>query len=194
MGGPPNRKTYTSKSPAKKVVINAIIDNPKHGDERNFLLVRTHDSHQFRNTAIVAPGDVVEFYMYFHNNAASRLNTAPENGAGIARDMRASIDLPTQLLTGKTAITATISATNAEPRVVWDECYLESEKVLHIKFIPGTAVIHSGGRVNGRTLPTSLFSPKGTHLGYNELRGALPGCADFAGYILFKADVSEILI
>jgi len=81
-GGPANRPTFTSQNPADYVVFNAITNNPKHGDERNSVLIREAGVGQYVNEIKLQPGKEYEVYSYFHNNAKSSLNTG--EGTGIA--------------------------------------------------------------------------------------------------------------
>ena len=36
----PSRQTFTTAQPADYITFNSIVDNPAHGDERNFVQVR----------------------------------------------------------------------------------------------------------------------------------------------------------
>ena len=38
----PDRTTFTMANPATHVTFNSITDNPKHGDERNFVQIRNY--------------------------------------------------------------------------------------------------------------------------------------------------------
>jgi len=189
-GGPANRPTFTSAEPADYVVFNAITDNPEHGDERNFVLIREAGTGTYVNEMKLEPGKEYEVYSYFHNNAKSSLNTG--EGTGIARNTRMSADVPTVLKPGERGrITSTISADNANPQRVWDEAYITADSTVHLRFVPASAKVHSGGAVNGATLSDSLFSSAGTFLGYSQLNGILPGCADYAGYVVYRIKVDQ---
>lgn len=189
-GGPEKRPTYTSKSPADKVVFNAIVDNPEHGDEREFVLIREAGKGTYTGKIKLQPGKEYEVYSYFHNNAKSSLNTGA--GTGIARNVRMSADVPTVVKPGEQGkISTSITADNATPKKVWDEAYVTSDSTVALRYVPGSAVVHSGGGVNGKVLSNSLFSPAGTFLGYSELNGVLPGCADFAGYVVYRLKVDQ---
>lgn len=66
----PERDLYSWSSPADHVVFNSLTDNPTLGDERNFVRVRkagTNDT--LVDVLEVEPGDVVEVFVYYHNNA-----------------------------------------------------------------------------------------------------------------------------
>lgn len=186
-GGPANRPTYTSAEPADHVVFNAITDNPEHGDERNFVLIRDKTAGgKFVNELQIVPGHTYEVYNYFHNNAKSRLNTKENDYKGMARDTKMSVQVPSQVKPGERGkISAIISSSNATPKEVWDEAYITTTTAVAMRYVPASAKIHSGGAVNGRVMPSSLFNESGTYLGWSDLDGVLPGCADFAGYVTY---------
>lgn len=189
-GGPANRPTFTSANPADHVVFNAITDNPVYGDERNFVLIREAGQGAYQNEIKLQPGKEYEVRTYFHNNAKSSLNTG--EGTGIARNARISTDVPSAVKPGERGrITSTLSASNANPQQVWDEAYITADSTVSLRYVPGSAVVRSNGAINGQVLPSSLFTPEGTFLGYSALNGALPGCADFAGYVTYRLAVDQ---
>jgi len=186
----PVRQTYTSAHPADHVVFNSITDNPEHGDERNFVLIREAGVGTYVNDMTLQPGKEYEVYSYFHNNAKSSLNTGA--GTGIATNVRMSAQLPSEVKPGEKGIVSTsITADNANPQKVWDEAFITADSPVSLRYIPASARIHSGGAVNNAVLSDSLFSAGGTFLGYSELNGVLPGCADYAGYVIYKIKVDQ---
>ena len=54
-----------------------------------------------------------------------------------------------------------------------------------LHYVTGSAKIYNGGNANGSVLSTNLFSEQGTYLGYNELNGAVPGCDEYAGQVVY---------
>jgi hypothetical protein len=188
-GGPANRTTYTSANPADEVVFNAITDNPEHGDERNFVLIREAGVGSYVNEIQLASGKRYEVYSYFHNNAKSRLNTEANGGVGIARNVRMYTQVPSVVKPGeKGKISTTIKADNANPLEVWDEAYVTTTETVALKYVRASAIIHSGGAINGAVLSENLFNSTGTFLGWSELNGILPGCADYAGYVIYQLE------
>lgn len=192
--GPVDRQTYTNAHPAPYAIFNSITDNAAMGDERNFVRVReagTHD--EYVDELEVVPGKEYEVLVYFHNNAATNTNST---GYGIATAVRASSAYPTLLNPGdKGIVTGSIYWSYVTPAdggiqafegEVWDEAFLTTktpDTVLSYKI--GTAVIHNGGEANGSVLSTRLFTEEGTYIGYNQLAGVLPGCAEYSGYITY---------
>ncbi len=189
----PDRPTYTMANPAQHVTFNSITDNPAHGDERNFVLVRNvTDNAGFSDNTTLAPGKEYEVYIYYHNNAATRLNAPEYNYAGIAKDAFVRTDLPATIAAGGNArINGYVGASNASPQTVWDEAFAKNDTngTIGLTIVPGSAKITSAGAVNGKPLPDSLYST-GTPLGYDALDGKVPGCSQYAGYVTyrFKAD------
>ena len=188
--GGPERQTYTSANPADHVVFNSITDNPEHGDERNSVLIREAGVGTYVNEMKLQPGKEYEVYSYFHNNAKTSLNTG--EGKGIARNVRMSAQVPSVVKPGERGIVSTsITADNAVPKKVWDEAYVTTDSTVSLRYVPASARIHSGGAVNNAVLSDSLFSTNGTFLGYSALNGVLPGCADYAGYVVYKLKVDQ---
>ncbi len=186
----PVRTTYTSANPADHVVFNSITDNPKHGDERNSVLIREAGVGTYVNDMKLQPGKEYEVYSYYHNNAKTSLNTGA--GTGIAKNVRMSAQLPSVVKPGERGIVSTsITADNANPQKVWDEAYITTDSTVSLRYVPASARIHSSGAINNMTLSDSLFSTDGTFLGYSALNGIVPGCADYAGYVIYKVKVDQ---
>lgn len=189
----PDRPTYTMANPAQHVTFNSITDNPAVGDERNFVQVRNvTDNGKFVENVTLTPGKEYEVYIFYHNNAATRLNSAEYNYAGVAKDAFVRTDLPATVAAGANArINGYVGASNASPQTVWDEAYAKNDTngAIGLTIVPGSATITSNGAVNGKQLPDTLYST-GTPLGYTALDGKVPGCSEYSGYVKyrFKAD------
>lgn len=155
--------------PADHVVFNSITDNPVHGDERNFVQVRNlTDNGKFGENVTLTPGKEYEVYVFYHNNAATDMNSAAHNYAGIAKDAYMRAELPASVATGATGrVNGYVGASNASPKV-WDEAYMTNSTAgaMDLRIVAGSAKITSNGAVNGKTLPDSLFT-SGTKIGYN---------------------------
>jgi uncharacterized repeat protein (TIGR01451 family)/LPXTG-motif cell wall-anchored protein len=189
--GPDTRKTYTMENPAQEVTFNSITNNKDVGDERNFVRIREDGTTaKFGDNATLEPGKVYEVSVYYHNNAATRLN---ESGVGIAHDAKLRMELPGVVKPGVNAVLAgNISASNANPKTVWDEAYGKNatNADIALRYVEKSAKFTSNGKVNGQTLPDSLFTT-GANLGFNDQDGNLPGCNEFAGYVTFKFRVDQ---
>ena len=191
--GPSDRATFTQQNPAPYVTFNSITDNPQHGDERNFVQIKDASAPNSAYTEDVPlqPGKDYEVFVFYHNNAASDLNDAAHNYAGIAKNAFMRVQMPSTVKAGdKARVTAFVGASNANPAQVWDEAYGSAAGDYALSYVPGSATIHSNGAVNGKTLPDSLYTT-GTPLGYDALDGNLPGCNQYAGYVTFKIHVDQ---
>lgn len=185
----PERPTFTGEKPADYVTFNSITNNPNHGDERNFVLIREAGKGSYTDSIKVQPGKEYEVYSYFHNNAKDTLNAS---GVGIAKNVRMSAQVPSVVKASEKGIVSTsISADNAQPKKVWDEAYITTDNTVALSYVASSAKIHSNGAVNGSGLATSLFSTDGTYLGFDSLNGILPGCNEYAGYVIYRLKVDQ---
>ena len=186
----PDRPTFTAKNPATYPVFNSMTDNPKVGDERNFVRVRESGAGTYNNQVTFQPGKVYEVSVYYHNNAASNLN---ESGVGIAKNAKLKMEVPNIVKSGvNAALTGTISASNTTPKSVWDEAYGKNATNgdIALRYVSGSAAFTSFGAINGQKVPDSLFTT-GANLGYNSQNGEVPGCNEFSGYVTFKLRVDQ---
>ena len=185
----PERPTFTGEKPADYVTFNSITNNPNHGDERNFVLIREAGVGEYGDSIKVQPGKEYEVYSYFHNNAKSNLNPS---GVGIAKNVRMSAQVPSEVKGSEKGIISTsITADNAQPKKVWDEAYITTDNTVAVSYVPSSAKIHSNGAVNGAGIATSLFSAEGTYLGFDSLNGILPGCNEYAGYVIYRVKIDQ---
>lgn len=182
----PERTEYTNDNPAPEVVFNSITNNAAVGNEFNFVRVAElgNESKQYVDTLEIQPGKEYEVYIYYHNNAASNLNSS---GKGIANGVKVASAYPTVVKRGeKGMISGIISATDSNPLQVWDEAYLTTNyDEVTLRYKTGTAMLHNAGRMNGSILSTDLFTEAGTYIGINRLDGRIPGCAEYSGYITY---------
>lgn len=190
--GPKERKTFVWDKPADYPVFNSMTNNPKIGDERNFVRVKefgTQDN--YGDEVEVRPGKLYEVYVYYHNNAADNFNTG--SGKGIANNVRLKTGLPTKLEAGQRGeIKGTIMATNTNPKEVFDTAFLKAKELVYMRYVPLSAKIHNSGSANGKNLDDKvMFGAEGVKLAYYQGQwGIIPGCNQYAGYVTFllKAD------
>jgi uncharacterized repeat protein (TIGR01451 family) len=187
----PDRPTYTFAHPADHVTFNSITDNPSVGDERNFVRIKeSSNTTTYGKTVDLTPGKKYQVEVYFHNNAATDLNAS---GAGIAKDVTLRMQIPGVVNAGATAnITGYINSSNASPTSVWDSSTATNSTAgaVAIRYVANSAKVTSNGAVNGATLPDTLFTT-GTNLGYDSLNGVIPGCNQYAGYVVFEFAVEQ---
>ncbi len=188
-----NRPLFSIKNPADYVTFNSITDNPVHGFEPNFMQIReaTADNSTYADSIALQAGKEYVVYMYYHNNAKTSLNAS---GVGIAQGARIEAKIPAIVPNGSTNTAAMgyVSATNATPGSVYDDIFFKNTTGgdISLRYVPGSATIHSKGAINGKTLPDSIVSG-GTALGYNALDGIVPGCNEYAGYVTFRVKADQ---
>jgi conserved repeat domain len=189
----PDRPTFTIKNPAGYVTFNSIIDNPAHGDERNFVQVKEAGASDatYSESVSLTPGKKYTVFMYYHNNAASNLNAS---GKGIAHGAFVRAELPAVVNKGSTGTKANgyVGATNAKPTLVWDDISFKNATAgdIAIRYNPGSAKIHNFGKSNGATLSDSIIT-SGAPIGFNSLNGDVPGCNEFSGYVTFNITADQ---
>lgn len=213
--GPQDRATFTMQNPADYATFNSITDNNVVGDERNFVRVREANTEDdFTDNIKIKPGAQYEVFVWFHNNAKSRLNTE-QDGIGMANNARLLLSIPEIVPAGDAAaIKATISADNANPKEVWDLAFAEADQGVALRFVPNSAVIHlnepgtydaakSGWydargheTVEGQILnEDALFGRDGyggAKLAYwNGNWGYVPGCTEYSGYVTFLLQADQ---
>ena len=188
-----DRETFTNEAPADYAMFNSITNNAGVGDERNFVRVgELNSSDPYEDEIEVVPGKEYEVYIYFHNDAASDTN---ESGYGVATNTRIASAYPTELKSGERGMISAIlswsfvtpdSPDDPTTGEVWDEAYFttKSDSVV-LRYKVGSATIHNAGKADGSVLPSSLFTEKGTLIGFNKLAGTIPGCAEYSGYITY---------
>ena len=186
----PDRPTFTMAHPAPYVTFNSITDNGSVGDERNFVRVRESGVGNYTDNANLQAGKTYDVMVYYHNNASSGLNAS---GAGIAQNTMLRMQMSATVgANSKTDIAGFITASNANPGEVYDTASLTNSTTggMDLSFVAGSAKVTSNGAVNGATLPDSVFTT-GAKLGFDSLNGVVPGCNEYAGYVIFKIKVNQ---
>lgn len=183
----PDRPTFTQQNPADYVTFNSITNNPKWGDERNFMRIRDIASGEtFKDTATLTAGKQYEVIILYHNNAKTSLNAS---GAGVAQNAYARTEIPAIVRSGTSAVKAMsyVGASNANPTAVYDHIDLNNSTNADIalRYVKGTAKLTNNGGANGTAITEDLFGDNGTKLGFDSLNGSLPGCDHYSGYITY---------
>ena len=188
-----DRETFTNEAPADYAMFNSITNNAGVGDERNFVRVgELNSSDPYEDEIEVVPGKEYEVYIYYHNDAASDTN---DTGYGVATNTRIASAYPTELKSGERGMISAIlswsfvtpdSPDDPTTGKVWDEAYFttKSDNVV-LRYKEGSATIHNSGKADGSVLPSTLFTEKGTVIGFNKLAGTIPGCAEYSGYVTY---------
>jgi hypothetical protein len=187
VGYGPERATFTMEEPADYATFNSLTNNSALGDERNFVRVRELDCEmKYRNLVCVVPGRKYEVYIYYHNNAKSRLN---QSGEGVARNVRVFSNLTKNIINKDTPtkIFGVIRSDNTNPPEIWDSSALatDCEDDIELQIIDDSVELHQGPIIT--KLPQNeFFSESGTLIGNSGLDGTIFGCAEFSGYITYK--------
>ncbi|OGL27523.1 hypothetical protein A3C39_03105 [Candidatus Saccharibacteria bacterium RIFCSPHIGHO2_02_FULL_46_12] len=190
----PQRATFTQEVPASYVTFNSITNNPKQGDERNFMQVRAQDARNetYSDDISLTPGKEYVIFMFYHNNAASNLN---ESGKGIAQNAYARAEVPAIVKNGGAGTKAAgyVGASNANPTSVYDDITFKNTTGTDIalRYVSGSTTIHNGGNANGQIMPDTMLSGGGVKLGHDSLNGTLPGCNDYAGFVTFRVKADQ---
>jgi len=176
-GWGPEREMFTMDNLPDYAVFNSLSDNPDLGNERNFVRIRAVGDEYYRDKVTLEVGNTYEVYVYYHNI-----------GVGIADDVRMSANFPATVKKGETlTVNAIISAADTNPLSVWDGTTVTANEDVTLRYVPGSALIHNGGELDGQAIgPDYLFSDDGALLGYNEFSGLLPGGFEYAGYVTFQ--------
>ena len=189
----PSRQTFTTAQPADYVTFNSIIDNPSHGDERNFMQVREANASNtaYADQTSLAAGHEYVVYVYYHNNAASNFNAS---GVGIAKNAYVKAQIPAVVANGSNATKAVgyVGASNANPTQVWDDISFSNTTGgdIALRYVPGSATIHNFGLTNGKTMADSIVTT-GASIGFDALDGTVPGCNEFAGFVTFRVKADQ---
>lgn len=180
-GWGPDRPTFAADALADYVTLNSLIGS-SWGDERNFVQVKNKEApnSEYTDELVVAVGETYTAIVMYKNAASSQV-AAPSTNTTVRVMAPSSIK-------GVGELNAFLAASNSNPREVWDSAVIRLDNPsseVALRYVPGSAVVHSKGRVSGLTLPDDLYTT-GTPLGCNQLDGQLVGeDAACAGYITF---------
>lgn len=182
----PERKTFTWDNPATYATFNSITDNPGIGDERDFVRIREINDHDtYGDEVTLEAGHTYEVYIYYHNNADG--HEVGKTAIGIADGAAVKSSFPATVKKGEKAmVTGKVFASDTDPLEVWDGAYMMPSEDLYLRYVPGTAIIHNGGELNGKNIGPDYLFGDGALLGYNQFSGILPGCNQYAGYITYN--------
>ncbi len=191
------RDVYTIKDEATHATFNSIINNPKIGDERDF--VRIIEKGQIGNGSIlcnkikIEPGKEYMVAIYIRNGATGAMNTKEHDYAAVARDSRVVVTLPEEPEVGVgQPIYGIVVASNTNPKMVWDVVHVTAEEPVKVSYVPDTARIYNGWEANGTVLSDELFTRKGVFIGLNELNGAIPGGEEYVCIVCFDIKVEAV--
>ena len=191
--GPQDRQTFTWNSPATYATFNSMTDNPSLGHESNFVRVREAGTgNNFSDDVTLEVGKEYEVFIYYHNNGAANY------GASVMADnVRVKSNFPTKLEANQAGeLKGTISSTNTNPKEVWDTAFLHAKSTVYLSYVPNSAVMHNGStgqyKTDGTILDSDSLFGDGARLAYDSRAwGYIPGCNEYAGYILYRIKVDQ---
>ena len=191
-GWGPQRSLYISSEFVPYQTFNSF----KNGgfqikDERGFVKVKKHGGETFDSGLTeILPGERYDVRIYFNNNASTNL----DERFGCAENVRISTNFTHVLQKGqKGKIWSVISSSNADPAEVWAQRYIQTScEKLYLSYVPGTAVIHNNGAIDGMHISEDVFTKEGTNIGFNAFDGNIWGGPDFSGYIDYMIEAEEI--
>lgn len=188
-GWGPSRPMIEEAQRSEVITMNSVSNNPAHGHEANFAQARPADGPEteYADELAVEPGIEYEAFAYFRNGASE------EFPASAAEGVRLRTELPA-VVRGSGVVNLFLESPNATPNVVWDGFVLVLSDPSHeaaVRYVPGSAEIHSGGSVDGEALDDGLSSEEGVLLGCDALDGRLPPGAPCSGFVTFRFVVDQ---
>lgn len=194
----PERPTFTNQSPADYPTFNSITDNIVLGDERDFVRVVElvndgEELNHYVDELEIEPGKRYGVFIYYHNNAKSKLNTEEYDYSGIAWNTKVATKFPSELKAGERGmISGIVSSTSATPEKVWDEAYVTAKEDLTLHFVLLSAKLHNDWAADGTTLSTYLFDADGTMVGMDKLNGMIWGCYEYSGFVTYTLEARAV--
>lgn len=189
-GWGPGREMFTVQNPAPYVALNSIVDNPEHGDERNFVQVRrVNDPNEVYTDSLVAsPGDRIVVYAWVSNAAGP--NFSGSTGAVHGLSAKTTIQ---SLSRRDHSITVDLEGFNA--RRVWDSANILTHGDARLQYVSESATFHSAAPGDG--FAVAELHEERAMLGFEGPDGYLPagrtasGTMKGAGYLTFRVSVER---
>lgn len=175
---PASAASYNWQNLPTKPVLNQIVNNPKIGNEKQFLTIRYLSAATGQRQLNVQPGQELALTAYF-DNAASKSSQA-------AKNVRIRFSVPSAQTTNF-KITATLSADNTEPKSLADSVTVTSPQPVKLAVERGTTRLWNNVW-RGQPVADTAYTT-GAVLGYDELDGRVPGGPAYSGYVTLKLKV-----
>lgn len=178
----PERETYNADAKVPKVVFNSFNQRGEFGEQKLFIGIRSEEDVNYRRSIQLEPGFEYEVRVAYCNNADTSLPKADSS----AKDAKLKAYFSDSVGPSKKAIvSASISAENAKPAMIWDAVILQADEEIPISYKIASAKIWNNQRSNGKILPQTLFTDVGVKLGGDELDGVVQAGEFFSGYVTF---------
>lgn len=187
LGYGPERPTYTTQNAAPHITFNSITNNAAYGDERNFLSVKDGSltgPGNWKDTTNVEVKNGKEYWVrvLVHNNAKPQLNL-------VATNTRVAVSVPTAF-SNKITIDGYVRADNSQPKEVWDNAVLTSDKKFNIAYVAGSAkYFNHKNLTTGFNLSDNIVTNGGALVGFEKMDGRVQGCYEYSGYAVFKIKI-----
>ncbi|MEU9187096.1 hypothetical protein AB0D14_21650 [Streptomyces sp. NPDC048484] len=183
-GWGPGRETFTENGRPDSAVLNSVTDNPKHGDERNFLALKDVSTGQWYSKGDVSlePGRTYEASIFFRNDAD------PGTGRGASTGTRVRAQLPAEVK-GRKRITGFVQSDNTAPSPLWRSLALvaPADQPVSLRILPDSSRVYTGALPKGAPLPAEeLFSGAGTLIGCASQDGVVTGAEQCTGHVQFR--------
>ena len=173
-----------------KIVFNSIYDSVI-GNEKNFLGIRedikdqAEEEEYFNSNYItVEHGKTYIVRVYVHNNSPLGLEA-------VAKDVRVAINVP-EVYAKQHHITGVIESSNATPRQYWAGVVVRSDSgAFRLEYVYGSARLENNGIGKFPSIKISddivtRASSGGVLLAYDSLDGSIPGCYQYANYVVIR--------
>lgn len=187
----PERPTFTVANPAPYVTFNSITDNPNYGDERTFYDVKDAANQSqggFTDRVEVKDGQKLLLRTYVHNNASENLNGPNNTGAGVAKNTKVRVHVPTATADALRS-NSYVSADNANPGVVNDTVdFYSNSGDFSLDYVEGSARAYTNSVPAGYTVADSIVST-GAPVGYTGANGTIPGCFEYTAIVTVEVTV-----
>ncbi len=183
---------------ADHVVFNSFVGGTA-GDERTFFIGKDASNtaaNGFTDPIDVTPGHEYLLRIYVHNNADPSLNGADNTGAGVAKNTRVKVELPTNVDRSLQA-KASISADNANPGTVFDSLDFQTAGAagFGLSYVDGSAMIYTNSTPAGRSLSDDVVKgANGAQVGYDQNNGIVPGCFQYDMIVTIKVKANPSTI
>jgi uncharacterized repeat protein (TIGR01451 family) len=167
------------------VTFNSFTGVPNIGDERNFFTGKIAGAPDgfYDPMNGVRGGDEVLMRVYVHNGADESLNAS---GAGVARNTRVRVQLPTSAAHNQTAH-AFVSADNAQPQIIEDTLTVNGQYPVSLNYVPGSATIKTN--FIDQAISDNVVT-SGVLIGDDNVNGNMKGCFEFVALVTFKVKVT----
>ena len=159
------------------IVFNSISNNPKIGDEKNFVQASKAGANTWYTDDItVEDGETYEIRLYVHNNS-------PLGADAVAKGVNVKFQFSQEAVSKSHQITGTIDTANAAPKQYYDHVNLVSDHAFVLEYVPGSARYDNA---NGSFALADSVINGSAAIGYNSMNGEIPGCFQYDGLVYIK--------